>query len=241
MPAVWNGHERSGDAVVESKMSGRPLVIFGATSQARLAAHYFATDSEFEPVAYTVDREYLEAHSFEGLPVVPFDDVSERYPPADNDLFVALGYTDMNKLRAAKYLEAKALGYRLPSYVSSRCTYLSDHEPGDNCLILEDNTIQPFVKIGSNVTLWSGNHIGHDVTIGDHVFIASHAVVSGFVTIEDNCFIGVNATLRDEITVRMGSLIGAGAAIMADTVERGVYVPPRATLLNRTSDGIRIS
>ncbi|MGI9594549.1 MAG: acetyltransferase [Acidimicrobiales bacterium] len=222
-------------------MSGRPLVIFGATSQARLAAHFFATDSDFKPVAYTVDRQYADGDSFEGLPLVPFDEVTDRYPPAEHDLFVALGYSEMNKIRAAKYTEAKAMGYRLPSYVSSRCTYLSDHEPGDNCLILEDNTIQPFVRIGSNVTLWSGNHIGHDSTIGDHVFIASQAVVSGFVTIEDYCFIGVNATLRDDITIRMGSLIGAGAAIMADTEERGVYVPPRATLLDRKSDEIKIS
>lgn len=222
-------------------MSERPLVIFGATSQARLAAHFFATDSGYKPVAYTVDRAYATDPEFEGLPLVPFDEVTEKHPPNEHDMFVALGYTEMNALRATKYFEAKSLGYELATYVSSHCTYLSQYSPGDNCLILEDNTIQPFVRIGSNVTLWSGNHIGHDARIGDHVFIASHVVVSGFVTVEDYCFLGVNATLRDAITIRERTLIGAGASIMADTEERGVYVAPRATKLDRTSDQIEIS
>ncbi len=219
----------------------RPVVIFGATSQARLAARYFETDSDRKPVAFTVDRAYLEADEFCGLPTVAFEDVVERYPPEDHDLFVALGYTDMNRLRADKYNAAKAKGYRLPSYVSSHCTYLSEFEPGDNCLILEDNTIQPGVRIGNNVTLWSGNHIGHDSTIADHVFIASQVVVSGFVTVKSYCFLGVNATLRDDITIAEATLVGAGAVIMGDTDEAGVYLPPRATKIDKLSHELEIS
>ena len=56
---------------------------------------------------------------------------------------------------------------------------ISPRPPGDNCFILEDNTVQPFVTIGNNVTLWSGNHIGHDSVIEDDCFISSHVVVSG--------------------------------------------------------------
>ncbi|MEM7286886.1 MAG: acetyltransferase [Actinomycetota bacterium] len=222
-------------------MTERPLVIFGTSTQARLAAHYFATDSEWTPVAFAVDRAYMEADTFEGLPVVAFEEVEDRHPPGDHDMHVALGYSQMNRVRQAKYEAAKALGYRLATYVSSRCSYLSASPPGDNCLILEDNTVQPFVTIGDNVTLWSGNHIGHDSVIGDHVFIASHAVVSGWCVIEDNCFIGVNATLRDAITIGRASLIGAGATVMADTEADSVYVPPRAIRLDANSGDVTIS
>lgn len=219
----------------------RPVVIFGATSQARLAAHFFATDSDREPVAFTVDGAYLDEPEFNGLPVVAFEEVTDRYPPDDYDMFIALGYTDMNRLRASKYEAAREKGYRLPSYVSSRCTYLSQYEPGDNCLILEDNTVQPYVRIGNNVTLWSGNHVGHDVTIDDHVFLTSHVVVSGFVHIESYCFLGVNATLRDDITIAEATLVGAGAVIMSDTEPAGVYMPPRTTKLDKTSYELKIS
>ena len=72
-----------------------------------------------------------------------------------------MSYAKMNKLRAEKYYQAKQLGYELVSYISSRCSFLTEYPVGENCAILEDNTIQPFVRIGNNVTLWSGNHIGH--------------------------------------------------------------------------------
>ena len=121
----------------------------------------------------------------------------------------------------------KAAGYRLESYVSSRCSYLAQTPPGDNCFILEDNTVQPFVTIGNDVTLWSGNHIGHDAVIEDHCFITSHVVVSGYVRVGARSFLGVNATLRNSITLGEQTLVGAGAIIMKDTAPKE-RVPARA-------------
>jgi sugar O-acyltransferase (sialic acid O-acetyltransferase NeuD family) len=215
------------------------IVIFGAGDIARLAHVYFTRDSEHEVVAFTVDREYRQGDELRGLPLVDFDEVARLYPPDRFQMFVALSYSRMNRVRAAKYEAARGLGYRLVSYVSSRCTFLTDHPVGDNCFILEDNTIQPEVRIGNDVTLWSGNHIGHDAVIEDHCFIASHVVVSGHVRIGAYCFIGVNVTLRNSITIAPRTLLGAGAVILGDTVEGGVYVPQRARLLeNKTSDEI---
>jgi sugar O-acyltransferase (sialic acid O-acetyltransferase NeuD family) len=216
------------------------LVIFGAGDIARLAHFYFSRDSEHEVVAFTVDRQYREADTFLNLPLVSFEDVSSSYPPGEYKMFVALSYAKMNKLREEKYRAAKEKGYELVTYVSSRCSFLTDHPVGDNCFILEDNTIQPFVRIGNNVTLWSGNHIGHDAVIEDHCFLASHIVVSGYVRIGNNCFIGVNATLRNSITIAPETLIGAGAVIMKDTIEQGVYLPERAKLFEKKSSELEL-
>ncbi len=216
------------------------LVIVGSGVTARMAHYYFTRDSEHRVVAFTVDREYHSDDSFLGLPLIDLDEVVERYPPENYQMFVALGYAGMNKLRAAKYYQAKELGYQLVSYVSSRCTFLTDNPVGDNCFVLEDNTIQPFVKIGNDVTLCSGNHIGHDSIIEDHCFLASHIVVSGFAHIKPYCFIGVNATLRNAITIAPETLIGAGAIIMNDTVEQGVYLPERARLFDKKSSEIEL-
>jgi sugar O-acyltransferase (sialic acid O-acetyltransferase NeuD family) len=216
------------------------LIIFGAGDIARLAHYYFTRDSEHEVVAFTVDQKYREADTFLDLPLVSFEEVTSRYPPGEYKMFVALSYARMNKLREEKYRAAKEKGYELVSYVSSRCSFLTDHPVGDNCFILEDNTIQPFVRIGNNVTLWSGNHIGHDAVIHDHCFLASHIVVSGYVEIGNNCFIGVNATLRNSITIAPETLIGAGAVIMKDTVEQGVYLPERAKLFDKKSSELEL-
>ena len=202
----------------------KPLVIFGAGDIAQLAHCYFSTDSDYEVVAFTVDAAYLTSAEFCGIPVVPFNEVASRYMPQTHDMFIALSYTKLNDLRKEKYFAAKALGYRLASYVSSRATVLNSGRIGDNCFILEDNTIQPFVTIGNNVTLWSGNHIGHHSTIQDHTFIASHVVVSGGVEVGEACFIGVNATLRDHIKVGTKCVIGAGALLLTDVEPEGVYI-----------------
>lgn len=214
------------------------LVLFGAGDIARLAHYYFSTDSEHEVVAFAVDAHYRQAETFMDLPLVAAGEVSRLYPPSDYSMFVALSYTKMNRVRAEKYHEAKRLGYGLVSYISSRCSFLTPYPAGDNCFILEDNTVQPFVRIGNNVTLWSGNHIGHDSTVGDHCFISSHVVVSGHVQIEASCFIGVNATLRNSITIGEQTLIGAGALIMKSTQPHSVHLGHRADLYAKPSDEV---
>jgi sugar O-acyltransferase (sialic acid O-acetyltransferase NeuD family) len=214
------------------------LVIFGAADVARLAHTYFARDSTHRVVAFTVDRAFVSSDRFLDLPLIAFEQVADEYPPDRYEMFVAIGYAQMNGIRAERYAAAKRAGYRLASYVSSRCTWLADEPAGENAFILEDNTIQPFVRIGNNVTLWSGNHIGHDSVIGDHCFITSHVVVSGRVTVGERCFIGVNATIRDAVSIAPQTLIGAGAVILKNTVERGVYVGERVKRLPKTSDQI---
>jgi len=216
------------------------IVIFGAGDIARLAHHYFTHDSGHEVVGFIVDREFRKDDRFLGLPLSDAEDATRDYPPSDVDLFVALSYARMNALRAEKYGAMKQMGYRLVSYVSSRCSYLSQTPPGDNCFILEDNTIQPFVTIGNNVTLWSGNHVGHDAVIEDHCFITSHVVISGYVRVGTRCFVGVNATLRNSITLAPQTLVGAGAIIMKDTQAKGVYLPERAKLFPKSSDEIEL-
>ena len=202
----------------------KPLVIFGAGDIAQLAHYYFSMDSNYEVLAFTVDEAYLAATGFCGLPVIPFEQLANFYAPAAHEIFVALSYSRLNQLRKEKYLAAKALGYRIASYVSSNAAVLNEGRIGENCFILEDNTIQPFVTIGNNVTLWSGNHIGHHSTIHDHCFITSHVVISGGVDIGESCFIGVNATLRDHIRIGEKCVIGASALILADAEPEGVYI-----------------
>lgn len=214
------------------------IVIFGTSEIAQISNYYFRKDSEHEVVAFTVDKDYKTSDSFEGKPLVSFEEIEELYPPSEYKMFVALSYSKMNKIREQKYQEAKRKGYELVSYLSSKCSYMSQFEPGDNCFIFEDNTIQPYVKIGNNVTLWSGNHIGHHSTINDHNFISSHVVISGHCIIQSNCFLGVNATLAHHITLAQETLVGAGAVISKNTERGGIYVPPRTIKLDKTSDQI---
>lgn len=201
----------------------KKLIIFGCGNIGELAQFYFTSDSQREVAGFTVDAAFKQSDHFCGLPVVEFDNIASIYPPSDYDLFVALSYNQINKLRARKVHEARNKGYALASYISTRATVFAQEPFGENCFILEDNTIQPFCKIGQNVTLWSGNHIGHHSEIGNHCFISSHVVISGGVKVRPYCFLGVNATLRDHIEIGEGSVIGAGALILKDVSPDSLY------------------
>jgi sugar O-acyltransferase (sialic acid O-acetyltransferase NeuD family) len=206
----------------------REIVVFGSGEIAELADFYFTHDSSLNVAGFTVDEAYLKAPEFRGRPTVPFDRVTETFPPERFDLFVAVSYSKLNDLRAQKIAAARIKGYGLVSYVSSRATVFPGLEVKENCFILEDNTIQPFAQIGANVTLWSGNHVGHHAIIEDDVFIASHVVISGGVKIGQGSFIGVNATLRDHVTIGKKCVIGAGALVLEDQPDFSV-VAPRGT------------
>jgi sugar O-acyltransferase (sialic acid O-acetyltransferase NeuD family) len=204
------------------------VVIFGIGDFARVADVYLTKDSPYQVAAFTVHGDRMTQTQLGGRPVVPFERLNETHPPDQFAMFVAIGFSRVNKARAEVYKECKRRGYELIRYVNSRATHWGEIELGDNCFIFENNVIQPFVKIGNDVVLWSGNHVGHDAVIGDHCFIASHAVISGRVVVGPYSFIGVNATIRDGVRIAPECVIGAGALISKDTESEGVYAGPVA-------------
>jgi len=217
------------------------VVIFGIQDFASLAHYYLKEDSPHEVIAFTVTKEYMPPGAlFEGLPVVPFEEIEETYPPTDFALFVPMSHRKMNKMRESIYLQAEKKGYTQISYVSSKATVFSNVKIGKNCFILEDNTLQPFVTIGNNVVLWSGNHIGHHSVIKDHVLFTSHVVLSGHCVVEPYCFFGVNATLRDGLHFAEGTLVAMGACVTKDTEPWGVYSGVPAKMGETLSNNLNI-
>lgn len=202
-------------------------VIFGTGGFAEVVDFYLSRDSEFAVAGFTATGDAAAEREFRGRPLVPFDEVTLRFPPDDHKMFVAVGYTKLNTLREQFCREARGKGYELLSYVCSKGTHWGDTTIGDNVFVFEDNTIQPFVSIGEGTILWSGNHIGHHSSIGTYCFITSHVVVSGYCRIGNRCFLGVNSTIADDTAVADDNIIGPGALIQKPTSPGEVYVAER--------------
>lgn len=203
----------------------KKLVIVGDSAFAEIAYEYFTYDSNYEVVSFAVERAYRKRDRLLDLPVVDFEDVHQRFAPDEHAAYVAVVYTQLNRLRARLFTETKRKGYTMASYVSSRAFIWRNVQLGEHCFIFEDNTVQPFVKIGDNSVLWSGNHIGHHSTIGNHCFISSHAVVSGFVNIGDYVFLGVNSTIANKVTIGNDCWIGPGVTIKKDSPQGQLFRP----------------
>lgn len=195
----------------------KKLILFGESAFGEIAYELFTHDSEYEVVAFTVSQEFIKKETLFGLPIIPFEQIEEHYPPDNFEMHIALVYNSLNRTRANFYHEAKKKGYKLANYISSRAFVWPNVTMGDNVFIFENNTVQPFVKMNSNIVLWSGNHIGHHSVLGSHLFISSHVVISGFCSIGDYTFIGVNSTIGNNINIGIDCLIGAGCLIVKDT------------------------
>ena len=212
--------------VSERQAKDRKLVIAGDSAFAEVAYEYFQHDSRYDVVAFAVEREFLKRDQLFGIPVVPFEELALRYPPQSHDVYVAIVYSELNRLRTRLARAAKDAGYALASYISPRAFVWRNVRIGEHCFIFEDNVVQPFVTVGNNVVLWSGNHIGHHSRINDNVFVSSHVVVSGFCEIGDNCFLGVNVAVANNVKIARDCWIGPGVVIGKDTKDGGLYRSP---------------
>lgn len=201
----------------------RKLVIGGDSAFAEVAHEYFDADTEYDVVGFCVEQAFLRREILHGLPVVPFETLEQHFAPAEHAFHAAVTYTQLNRLRARLAAQAKLRGYTLASYVSPRAFVGRNVQLGEHCFVFEDNTVQPFVRIGDDVVLWSGNHIGHHSVIEDHCFVSSHVVVSGYCRIGRHSFLGVNATLANNVTLGADNWVGPGTVVMKDTADGALF------------------
>jgi sugar O-acyltransferase (sialic acid O-acetyltransferase NeuD family) len=211
------------------------LIIVGDGEFAEIAYEYFTYDSPYEVVAFSVEKDYLKKKTLFGLPVVPFEELERLYDPMSHKVFVAVTYTQLNRVRARLYKEAKKKAFSAASYVSSKAFVWRNVSIGENCFIFENNVIQYHVKIGNNVILWSGNFLGHRTVIRDNAYLASHVAISGYCEIGENCFLGANSCIIDHKKLAPDCIIGAGAVVITDTEEGTVYVGNPAKPTKRSS------
>ena len=216
-------------ASATGKSAPRKVVLYGREELARLVCYCLTHDSAMEVAAFTVAGNEMPTGSSEsaalfGLPLVPFEEVQNRFPPENHDLLVAIGPHQVNAPRAARFAEARAKGYGFASYISSRARLWPDLEIGPGCMIFENTVVEPFSRIGENSILRANVHVSHDGRVGNHVFLAPRVAMAGKCSVGDHCFMGVNTTLRDTVSVAPRCVVGAGAVVAQSTEADGLYV-----------------
>jgi sugar O-acyltransferase (sialic acid O-acetyltransferase NeuD family) len=198
-------------------MTQKNLVLIGDSAFAEIAHEYFDEDSAYRVVGFAVEQAFLKRDRLRDLPVVPFESLEQHFDPATHAVHVAVVYTQLNRLRARLAAQVKQRGYALASYISSRAFVWRNAQIGEHCFIFEGNTIQPFVKLGDNIVLWSGNHIGHHSIVRNNCFVSSQVVISGFCDIGENSFLGVNSTIANNVCVGRDNWLGPNTTVMKDT------------------------
>lgn len=217
----------------------RAIVIFGTGVFAELAHYYFTHDSPHAVAGFTVDAAHLRESTYQGAPVVAFEEVERAFPPAEYQMFVAIGIAKVNAVRAVKVAEAEAKGYRLVSFLSSKADVGRDLVLHPNTMIMERAGLQPFVEIGRDTIVWSMTRIGCHTRIGDHCWIVS-PIFGESVTVGDYTFVGLNATIAPGVSIGRSNFIGAGALIVHDTKDGEVYRAPASVASRAPSHRLRV-
>lgn len=216
------------------------IILYGNGSAARVAYYNFQYDSHYQVAGFTVDSQYLKEQELFGLPVVPFDQVHTVFPADEYGMHIAVGYLGVNQVRAARFQQARELGYRLVNFISSGAVIGEDVEIGENCSIGVNTVVHPFVKIGDNVFIGANSFVGHDSIIEDHCYISDCVTIAGSVKVEPYCFLGIKSTIRNKVRLARSCVVGTGALILQDTNEKEVYLGKPADLLTITSDELPV-
>jgi UDP-3-O-[3-hydroxymyristoyl] glucosamine N-acyltransferase len=163
-------------------------------------------------VGFTVDAAHLAAETFHGLPVVPWERLEERFPPTAVKLLGPLSYRRFNEFRRDRHLEGRARGYAFASFVHP-ASHVYATDIGENCFILEANVIQPYVRIGAGVMIWSACHIGHHAVVGDYCFLASHVALGGGARVGELSFLAGKVGVESGLEVGRACFLGSGVIV----------------------------
>jgi sugar O-acyltransferase (sialic acid O-acetyltransferase NeuD family) len=216
------------------------VIIFGNQSTAKEAYYCLKSNSDYQVVGFTVDKEFIESDKLCDLPVVSFDNVEKTFPPGKYKMFIAVGYVQNNRIRKERYYQSKEMGYKFINYVSPHAIVHPETIEGDNCFIGHFVVISPGVKVGNNVFIGSGSTIGHDVIIGDHCFFSNSVAIAGSVNIGSCCYLGTNSTIRNKVSIGNGCVIGAGAILLENAQDKSVYLGEPGKLLPISSDKLSL-
>ncbi len=200
------------------------LILFGTGQVGEILCHYFKHDSPYQIAAFTADAQFIQSPTFHGLPVVPFEEIEKEFSPRDFHMHIALSYADLNLNRERKFIAAKEKGYALASYVSSKAGIFGKLEHGENCVVMENQFIQPYSKLGNNVAIWSGVLVGHHAVVEDHCWLTSGAAVGGNARIGSRTFLGMNSTVGHMVTLGRECFLGAGTLVTKSAPDYSVFV-----------------
>jgi sugar O-acyltransferase (sialic acid O-acetyltransferase NeuD family) len=202
----------------------KDLILFGIGKIAEVVYYYAKEECGFNVVAFCVDAPFKNSETFSGLPVISFDEIADNYPPDRNDMFIAIGYHDLNKLRETKCNEAIAKGYRLVSIISPQSRLPLNVSVGWNCFIMPPALVHPCVEIKNDVFIFSGAMVAHHSVIEDHCWLTSSCNISGNVRLGANTFVAVNATIGHSVIIGQKCFLGANTLVTKNLEDEKVVI-----------------
>ena len=208
------------------------MIIYGNGSMAKVMHGYI------RPVAFTVDRKLIKGNgaSFLGKPMIPFDEIGREFPPETyREILVAVGFNDMNRVRAYVTDEVWVKGYTPRGFIHPSALFAGDVKIGQGTVLLDCVTLHPDCRIGDGVWMTGHNAIGHDCEVGNYCWLNSGVTLAGHVKVGWGTVFGINSAVADHVTIGKRCYIGAGTLVASDVPDDTVVVGERGQKFPMTS------
>lgn len=206
-------------------MQEKKLIIIGIGEFGGIAYHYFSEHSDYQVIGFAVEEKYYDKQELFGIPVVKFEEIEQKFPAAQVEVFVAITNVNMNKERTRIYKKCKDKGYRCASFIHPSSYVGHGVSIGENVFVFEQVSIQYYSDVADNCIIWEGTKISHRSHIEPNCWIAPGVTLAGFCNIGENCFLGVGSVCKDGICLTDETMVGAGAVVVKDVdCAGGIYV-----------------
>lgn len=210
--------------------------IFGTSSLAKLLAYYLSEDGK-KIDGFVLNESFVkdsDRYKYY-LPLFTIEEVIKEYGCKNIEVFVAIGYSHMNKDREKIFDWLRDNNIKICSYIHPSAIVAKNAILGEGNIILENCVIQPFVTIGDGNIFWNNSTISHESLMGSYNYIAPGVTIAGRVIIKDKCFFGVNSTLRNDIFIGSDVLIAAGSYANCSLNDGTVLFPAKGTIVSDQS------
>ena len=211
------------------------VIVYGAGGFSEIFYHEACMYGAIEIVAFTVDRAYMVAEAFCGLPVVPFEEVVTLFPPEEYGMLVV---TSPRRFRVRKemYLKAKERGYTLANYISPRAIVEPGVRMGDNNIIFSDVFIGHHAVLGNDNIIRQKVYLGHQSEVKDHNVIVAGCTLGGCSKIGNLSFFGLGMVGRDGVTYGEEAFVGLGSVVTKDVDDYATVVGCPAKVVSYHKD-----
>lgn len=196
-----------------------PLLIYGSSGHAKVAADTALATGQFDVVGFLDDHPDRIGTVFLNRPVLA--GLAEQPRAHKAQLFIAIG-DNLTRLRIAAQLQQHPLGFA--TLIHPRAVVASNVKIGQGCLIAAGAVIQPGCTLGEHVIINTLAGVDHDCTLETGVHIAPGAHLAGRVTVGRATMVGIGACIRDGMTLGCESMVGAGAVVIKPVPDRVTVV-----------------
>lgn len=196
------------------------LIIFGNSLFAEIAVYYFKNFSDYKICYIACDKGYLKNKYFQNIENITYEQLLKK-DKSEFCIYIAIGYSKMNKLRETVYNRIKKKGFKIANFIHPNAKVYSK-KIGENNFVMENVSLNPYSKIGNNNVFWSGSIIGHHSKIGNNNFFSGNSTISGNCNLKNNIFFGVNSCIKDSTIVKDYCFIDANQYV-SKNLEKETY------------------